>query len=470
MKQAFAIAFPLLTLLVAGIGIAACEDPTTGGGPVAPGGDAGFTVDSGDIDPPVPNTCPAPTGEPQKHEGNIATDQTWGAGLHVLTFDISVRGATLTIEPCAIIQTPSGRHIGVGAINGTPGKLVAKGAAGKPIIFQGKDDTAKWGGILVNPSGTAELTYVTLKNGGEIQGSRGGGALHVLGDGTKPLQKTTTVDHVTIEGSEKYGAILEAKGGFTDASTNLVIKGAAQTPLRVSANSVGTVPTGKYTGNGIDHIRMYGDIIDADLTMRDRGVPYEPGNDGQFPEISVVGAAGNVPLLTIEAGVTIRFTKHASSGLHIQRASTTTASTGALRVLGTAEKPVVFTSNEATPTPGDWLGIMLRGIPDPRTKIDFARIEYAGADTGTRNFSCGTQPSPDPASNEAAIQIYGQPSSAFVTNTTITKCSANAFERGWTGTPVDFLATNTITEVAWCKQTFPRPTPPGTCPDPAPCE
>lgn len=467
MKQAFSIAFPLLSLLV--LGIAACEDPTTGGGPVAPGGDAGFGVDSGDVDPPVVNTCPAPTGEPTKHQGNITADETWAAGVHVLTFDISIRGATLTIAPCAIIQTPSGRQIGVGFQSANPGKLVAKGEAGKPIIFQGADDTAKWGGILVNPSATAELTYVEIKNGGQISGSRGGAALHVLGDGTKPLQKTTTVDHVTIEGSEKYGAILETKGGFTDASTNLIIKGAAQTPLRVSANSVGTVPLGKYTGNGIDHIRMYGDIIDADVTMHDRGVPYEPGNDGQFPEISVAGTVAGQALLTIEAGVTIRFTKHPSSGLHIQRASGTAPSTAALRVLGTAEKPVVFTSNEAAPAPGDWLGIMLRGVPDPRTKIDYARVEFAGADTGTRNFSCGTVPSPDPASNEAAIQIYGQPTSAFVTNTTITKCAANAFERGWSGTPVDFLPTNTITEIAWCKQTYPRPTA-GACPDPAPCE
>jgi hypothetical protein len=232
---------------------------------------------------------------------------------------------------------------------------------------------------------------------------------------------------------------------------------------------VGTIPIGKYTGNAIDAIRMYGDIIDADVVMHDRGVPYAPGNDGQFPEISVVGKAGAPAMLTIEAGVTIKFSKHASSGLHIQRFSGTEPSTGALRVQGTADKPVVFTSNEAAPAPGDWLGIMLRGIPDTRTKIEYARVEYAGGDTGTRNFSCGTEPRTDKASNEAAIQIYGQPATAFVTNTTISKSAANAFERGWTGTPVDFLATNTLSEIAYCKQTFPRPTT-GACPDPAPCE
>lgn len=467
MKQAtLFLAFPLLSILV--VGVAACEDSTSGGGPVPPGGDGGPGTDTG-IDPPIVNNCPAPTGEPIKHQGNIEADETWAAGVHEVVFTLSIRGATLTLAPCAIVRTVPGRDIGVGFQGHTAGKLVAKGEPDKPIIFEAQDAAKKWGGILVNPLGSADLAYVQIKDGGDKAASRGGAALHILGDGTKPLQKIATVDHVTIEGSPKYGAILETSGGFTDASRDLVIKGSGETAMRVSARAVGTVPTGKYTGNAIDAIRMYNDIIDVDVTMRDRGVPYEPGNDGQFPEISVVGTAAAPALLTIEAGVTIKFTKHPSSGLHVQRFSGTDPSTGALRVLGTADKPVVFTSNEKAPAPGDWLGIMLRGVPDPRTKIEFARVEYAGGDTGTRGFSCGTEPRTDKASNEAAIQIYGQPASSFVTNTTISKSAANAFERGWSGTPVDFLATNILTEIAYCKQTFPRPTA-GACPDPAPCE
>jgi hypothetical protein len=96
-------------------------------------------------------------------------------------------------------------------------------------------------------------------------------------------------------------------------------------------------------------------------------------------------------------------------------------------------------------------------------------VEYAGGDTGTRGFSCGTVPSADPPSNEAAIAIFGLPASAFVTNTTIVKSAANGIERAWTGGVVDFLPTNTFTDVAFCRQTYPRPAA-GSCPDPAPCD
>jgi hypothetical protein len=183
--------------------------------------------------------------------------------------------------------------------------------------------------------------------------------------------------------------------------------------------------------------------------------------------MSVQGADGTSPVLTIEAGVVLKFGK-VSSGLFIERAMTTNAARGALRVLGTLDKHVTFTSNEATPAPGDWTGIHFRGLPDARNKIDYAVVEYAGGDTGTRGFSCGTPVSPDPSSNEAAIAIFGQPASAFVTNTLLSKSAANGIERAWTGTPLDLEPSNTFSEVRWCKQTYPRPQT-GTCPDPPPC-
>lgn len=474
MRHAPSFSLPLLALLA--VGIAACEDPSSPSGPPAP--DAGETFDGGGGGgggdggpPPVVNTCPTPTDPPKEHGGNIEKDETWEAGYHDLTFDVSVRNATLTIAPCAIVRTVGSRGIGIGFSTSTPGKLVAKGQPDKPIFFEAKDVTKGWGGILVNPAGDADLAYVTIKNAGDVASSRGGGALHLLSDVTKPLARLATVDHVTIEGSPKYGVVLEAHAGFTDASRDLVVKGSGNLAMRVTSVALTTVPTGTYTGNATDAIRIWGDNVTEDTTIHDRGVPYVVGGDGQFNEISVQGATGSAPLLTVEAGVTLKFPKQGSnnSGLFVERASIPDAARGALRILGTSAKPVVLTSGEATPAPGDWVGIFMRGLPDPRNKIEYARIEYAGADTGTQGFSCGTPPSPFPASNEAAIAIFGQPGSAFVTNTTIVKSAANAIERAWTGTPVDFLATNTFIDNAYCRQTFPRPES-AACLDPAPCD
>jgi hypothetical protein len=473
MNHVRALVLPLASLFTLA-GLAACEEETSPSGAPPPGVtfdgvDGGPKADGGD--PPVASKCAAPTAAATVHNKTVETDETWGAGYHDVTFDVSVRNATLTIAPCAIVRVVPSRGLQIGFSNHTAGKIVAKGQADLPIVFEAKDASTKWSGVQVNPLGSADLAYVTIKDGGLVASSRGGGALHLLGDGTKPLQRLATVDHVTIEGAPKYGAVLESHGGFTDASHDLVVKGAGDVAMRVTSVGVGTIPTGSYVENAVGAIRIWGDQVNEDVTFHDRGVPYVVGGDGMFPELSVQGADGISPLLTLEAGVVLKFAKQGSnnSGLFVERASTTSPARGALHALGTVAKPVVFTSAEATPAAGDWVGIFFRGIPDPRNKIDFARVEYAGADTGTAGFSCGTPASPNPGSNEAAIAIFGPPATAFVTNTAISHSAMNGIERAWTGTPIDFLATNTFTSVQYCRQTFPRP-PTGSCPAPAPCD
>lgn len=467
----------LSTILLASVALTstatliACETDSPATSPATPG-PIDFDAGGGGFDGgPVASTC-APLGAAVKHDKTIETDETWPAGLHEVTFDIAVRkDATLTLAPCAVVRVIGDRGISVGSGNaGDGGKIVARGTAQEPIVVEGID-TKRWNHVLINSNGHAELAYTTIKNGGGTS-SRSGGALHLYGDQYKPIQALAKVDHVTIQGSGKYGVVLEGRGAFEDGSQDLVISGSGDMAMRANAPAAGTIPSGQYTGNTVDAIRVMGsggyDIIDADVTIHDRGVPYVVGGDGAFNEMSVQGADGTQPMLTIEAGVTLKFGK-VSSGLFIDRASSTNAARGGLRVLGTAQKPVVFTSNEATPAAGDWTGIHFRGLPHPQSKIDFARVEYAGADTGTRGFSCGTPPSSDPSSNEAAIAIFGQPSSAFVTNTVISNSAANGIERAWTGTPVDFLSTNTFTNIAYCKQTLPRPST-GSCPTPVTCD
>ncbi len=458
---------PFALLALAGTaGFIACETSTD----APPSPDSGVSLEAGDFDSNMQNEVPCAdtTGTtPVAHGNDVVTDETWGAGLHDVTFDIGVRkGATLTLAPCAVVRVIKDRGIAIGtSIEGDGGKLVAVGTAVRPIVITTATPGERWNHVLVNSLGTADLAYVALVGGGGTY-SRGGGALHLYGDQYKPIQALAKVVHVTISGAGKYGAVLEGRGAFSADSSELAVSGAGDMALKVNGPAIGTVPTGLYTGNTIDAIRLMGsgsyDIIDADVTIHDRGVPYVVGGDGAFNEMSVQGPDGTQPLLTIEPGVTLKFGK-ATSGLFIDRAMTTVAARGALSAIGTNAKPITFTSNEALPAAGDWTGIHFRGVPSAKNKIDYARVEYAGADTGTTGFSCGTPPSSNQLSNEAAIAIFGQPSSAFVTNTVISKSAANGFERAWTGTEVDFTPTNTFTDVAYCTQTQPKPAV-GSCP------
>ena len=56
----------------------------------------------------------------------------------------------------------------------------------------------------------------------------------------------------------------------------------------------------------------------------------------------------------------------------------------------------------------------------------------------------------------------------FVTNSTILASASHGIDRGWRGSNTDFLATNTFTSIAKCKQSYPKDAT-GACPATVPC-
>src|SRR5688572_6284681 len=72
--------------------------------------------------------CAAPTGPGTEHSTAIAVDETWTEedSPHIVTFDIAVTDATLTIEPCAVVRVKTGYGIVMNGTTGT-GRLVAHG-------------------------------------------------------------------------------------------------------------------------------------------------------------------------------------------------------------------------------------------------------------------------------------------------------------------------------------------------------
>ncbi|MCA9668424.1 MAG: hypothetical protein KC503_22690 [Myxococcales bacterium] len=449
--------------------LAACS--SSDGTPVADGG--GSDSDG------TQSTCAAPTGGPTMHQGHITADETWTAatGPHIVTFSFGVqKGATLTIEPCSEVRLAADHGIDVAGPN-TPdtGTLVAEGTADRPIRFVADQPGKPWAGLLVRQGGSARLAYVTLEGGGS-DAARNGAALAILGDQSQPApQELVHVDHVTISGADTHGVSIEGHGAFTADSKELVISGAGSYPVRAWPNGLGTLPSGSYTGNAVDEILMPGgggaENIAVDMTLHDRGVPYRVGLvTSNAPELRVSAApATTVATLTIEAGVHIRFGK--GGMFAIEFATGTNPATGAVVAEGTASAPIVFTSAERTPAAGDWVGLRFGLKPDARNKLDHVRVEYAGGQTGIDNFSCDNpaRPSSSAGRNEAAILILGEPAGAFVTNSTIADSAGDGIERGWSGPPIDFLATNTFQNVAYCKQSYPLPQS-GACPSPVPCE
>jgi len=143
----------------------------------------------------------------------------------------------------------------------------------------------------------------------------------------------------------------------------------------------------------------------------DHGVPYHVTGP-----IYVNANADGAPVkLTIAAGTTLAFEDLASSGLVIGSSMTRQ---GILEAIGTAADPIVFTSAKATKAAGDWRSLSFRASPPTGNRVSYARVEYAGAESGASSFGCG------PSDNDGAVFIQGTggdqmpPASAFIDNTT----------------------------------------------------
>ena len=114
-----------------------------------------------------------------------------------------------------------------------------------------------------------------------------------------------------------------------------------------------------------------GGTISADTVWAATGSPYVVTSN-----IIVKGTDGvdGITTLTIEPGATIKFNQ--SRYMTIGASS---GDPGALIAQGTVSAPIVFTSNQATPAPGDWNYIKFYTTTDDATTImEHCVLDYGG--------------------------------------------------------------------------------------------
>ena len=110
---------------------------------------------------------------------------------------------------------------------------------------------------------------------------------------------------------------------------------------------------------------------------------------------------------------------------------------------------------------GDWFGIRMGGAARPNTRIDHARVEFAGRLDSSGSDSCIPVIGP----NDAAIRILGGvPSSVFITNTHVITSGRHGIDLGFrSDVKPDFATPNMFTDVPGCATTTPRDED-GACP------
>jgi len=368
--------------------------------------------------------------------GNISSDTTWtvSGSPYVVTGEIEVYGssssncATLTIEPGVEVRFRSAGALAIGKydnINYWAGALVAHGTAESPIIFTSDSTTpapGDWGGLLFSnqDNATTILEHCIIEYGGgnytlssysNVKVDRCSPTLvnctirnaYQAGlkfdGGTPEIRECTIADNGSygVFGSYGSSALIEScdilrnglDGIYWDIYSHPIlsnnnISDNANFAISVDRNVIiesiaGNSGSGNNNGDALE-IRG-GNLYNSQLWKNRVGLPYVVTG-----EIEVYGSSSsNCATLTIEPGVEVRF--RSAGALIIGHNDNINYWAGALIAQGTTDSPIIFTSDSATPSPGDWNGLVFNNPTDATTILKYCTIEYGGGSYATGRSS-----------------------------------------------------------------------------------
>ena len=262
---------------------------------------------------------------------------------------------TLRITAGAKLRFTDNSILLVGSWTDERGILNCQGTSSAPILFDSVNgNPGTWVGLQFLASAIqSELHFTTISHAGQSNNRS------IWINGSSPLFSDCTIANGT-----GYGAFLETGG--TPAIINCVFQSNTSYPISLDINVNANLAGNTFTGNNPDTVEYRGGVMTADRRLKNAGAAYDFNGT-----IEVRGTIGSPAILTIDPGVTIRF----SAGQNLIIGGST-SQPGALIAIGTATQPIVFTGQ--TQASGSWGGIVLNdGTVDSITHIAFCQIERA---------------------------------------------------------------------------------------------
>jgi hypothetical protein len=362
---------------------------------------AGAAVDAGRDSyiarPRRPSTgCPAATGAPNGdgslHGDTVAGAERWLAAEspHRVPYGVHVHpGASLTIEPCALLLVGPGMEV---VVHGG-GTLRASAEAGRPIRFARLDPAHAWQAVEVRAEASAgtSLAGATVEGAGAPPSERGvtAASLRVA------MRGGLLADGLSIVGGDGWGVAVVGDGRFADRDATIELRGlrgdGAVTVEDV--NRVADLPRLRLRDNASNDVRVEARVRTVNADARWRAL----GDGARYvlrPAMHLLVEGAASPALTLEPGAALAFGADAELDVGF-------GGRGALVAVGDSLHPVVFAASS-----GDrWVGIHLGPRVDvARTAIRFARIERAGAPSGVQLPACGCEGA---RIDEAMLTIQG---------------------------------------------------------------
>jgi hypothetical protein len=324
---------PTPTTAVGG-GAAPAPTPTAAGGEVK--------------EPPKVTECPKSLAGYETVHRTITKE----CGRITVSEDYYVDGGSLTLEAGVVLQFKSDTSLSIGY--NVPGKLIVKGTAEAPVVFTSGADAAAgvWEGLFIRPGGDRSSIEGLIVEFGGQEGSQA-----VLVEADEVTWKSSIV-----RDSKGAGMVVKGKGRIKDFTGNSFERTAA-TPLAVEPEAVGGIGTGnKFPKDSV--LEVSAGTVDQAIVWQNPGAPIHVTGQVMVENDKVKAS------LEISAGTEIRFGPEGRFTVGYNTA-------GALKVSGTKEAPVLFTT-AGPKEKGSWppLAIFNNG----EGTFDFATFEYGGTE------------------------------------------------------------------------------------------
>ncbi len=305
-----------------------------------PDNDDPENVDPGqdDDDPPVvvEGDWTKPINEPTVWDGNISVKG------RINVYNV------LTIKPGSVITFHEDAELYVQ----NEGTIVAEGLADKPITFKAREKGADWKGIEItsNAGKSSKFAYCHI-SGAET--------------GIYVYNNKVSIDNCVIKECSVYG--VDLNGSEFGSFTGNTISDCEEYPVVIpflQANAV--TSDNEISGMGIALSGNYIGKKNAKITIHEQTIPYVISSWFRIEDNAEV---------TIEPGVTIAMAEDVDITVGNN-------SSGKLTAVGTAEKPITFTSNLTDKAAGDWEGIRFEQYNSKASAMKYCNIEYSGSGYG----------------------------------------------------------------------------------------
>lgn len=313
--------------------------------------------------------CFATTIYAVDHSGSISSDEMWySISPHYITGNLTVsNGVTLTIQAGTLVKFSGNYYLKV------YGKLVASGTSGSHITFtsnQGSPSAGYWLNLDFSSSNSGcSFSYCDIFYGGSLNGTIYGNdsgsnvsfsncSIQYSGtNGFHLLYDSPTISNCTINNNTGYGIYCNASSADPLIS-DCTIQNNGNYAIRTHADNVKNI-TGNMTisGNTKNSIYVVSGHINT-CTWNYHGVPYIIGGNMTID---------NARTLTLDAGNTLKF-----NGDYYLQVS------GKLVANGTSGNHITFTSNQGSPSAGDWQYIFFN-YADNGCSLNYCDILYGGS-------------------------------------------------------------------------------------------